>query len=127
MEWLASLLVKTGIAAFGDSFFKPYLQHLTDEGKIAADLAKQELDLQKREAELSTQLRIAQIGRWYEPEHLFSYVLVFYFSKVVVWDIMLDLGSTPPLRGSIAEWAGMIMLALFGKRGIENVARILRK
>ena len=31
------------------------------------------------------------------------------------------------LTGEVATWAGMIMLFYFGKRGIENVARILKR
>jgi hypothetical protein len=36
-------------------------------------------------------------------------------------------GSTDPLTGEVAGWAGMIMLFYFGKRGFENVARILKR
>jgi hypothetical protein len=39
---------------------------------------------------------------------------------------MLGLGSTPSLKGLVGEWAGLIILYLFGKRGIENVARIMK-
>jgi hypothetical protein len=86
-----------------------------------------ELDLQSREAELQTQLRIAQIGKWYEPEHLFGYILVTYFGKCIVWDKVLALGSTDTLGGDIQTWAGLIVITYFGKRGIENVARILAR
>jgi hypothetical protein len=98
--------------------------------KTAADLAARELALQQREAELTVELRKAQIGRWYEPEHLFGYTMVVYFAKVVLWDKVLGPvtgGSTDPLAGDVATWAGMIMLFYFGKRGFENVARILRR
>jgi len=36
-------------------------------------------------------------------------------------------GSTDPLAGEAATWAGMIMLFLFGKLGFENIARILKR
>jgi hypothetical protein len=97
---------------------------------IAADLAGRELVVQQREGELQTQLRIAEIGHWYEPEHLFGYVMVIYFAKVVLWDKVLGAltgGSTDALTGESATWAGMIMLFYFGKRGFENVARILKR
>jgi hypothetical protein len=32
---------------------------------------------------LQAELRKAQIGHWYEPEHLFGYVMVIYFAKIV--------------------------------------------
>ena len=40
---------------------------------------------------------------------------------------MLKLGATDAITGQGAEWAGWIMLFYVGKRGFENVARIIRK
>jgi len=40
-------------------------------------------------------------------------------------DKVLALGSTDAVAGSVADWAGAIMAFYFGKRGIENVARIV--
>ena len=95
--------------------------------QIAADLAGRELAVQQVEIQAQTQLRIAQIGKWYEPEHLAAYIFVAYLAKVVVYDVMLGLGSTDPIRGNVGEWMGMIAVFLFGKRGIENVARIIKR
>ena len=50
--------------------------------------------------------------------------LVFY-GKVLLWDKCLGWGSTDAVAGSVADWAGAIMAFYFGKRGIENVARIV--
>ncbi len=50
--------------------------------------------------------------------------LVFY-GKVLLWDKVLALGSTDAVTGEVAHWAGAIMAFYFGKRGIENVARIV--
>lgn len=99
----------------------------TDRGKIDADLAARELSVQTREIEVQGQLRIAEIGKWYEPDHLASYIFVAYIAKVVIWDVMLGLGTTDPIRGSVGDWMGLIAAFLFGKRGIENVARILKR
>jgi hypothetical protein len=95
--------------------------------RIAADLASRELEVQQAEIAAQTQLRIAQIGHWREPEHLASYIFVAYLGKVVVWDTMLGLGSTPPIKGAVGEWMAMIAMFLFAKRGIENVARIIKR
>ena len=110
--------------------YKAKLDSTNTRAHIDADLAARELALQQREAELQTELRKAQIGRWYEPEHLFGYVMAIYFGKVVLWDKVLGHitnGTTDPLGGDVAAWAGMIMLFYFGKRGFENVARILKR
>ena len=95
--------------------------------RIAADLAARELAVQEAEIAAQTQLRIAQIGRWHEPEHLAAYIFVAYLGKVVVWDSMLGLGSTPAIKGAAGEWLALIAMFLFGKRTIENVARIIKR
>lgn len=95
--------------------------------RIAADLAARELAVQQREIEVQSQLRIAEIGKWYEPDHLAAYVFVAYLAKVVVWDTMLGLGTTSPILGNVGEWLGWIAAFLFGKRGFENIARIIKR
>ena len=98
--------------------------------KIAADLASRELVVQQAEIAAQAQLRIAQVGHWSEPEHLFGYIMVVYFGKCVIWDKVLGSltgGSTDAITGDVGTWAGWIMLAYFGKRGIENVARIIKR
>lgn len=98
-----------------------------DHDKLTVDLAAKEIVIEQRELELQTQLRIAQIGRWYEPEHLFGYILVFFIGKVMIWDAALHMGSTDAVKGTVGDWAGWIMAFYVGKRGIENVARILKR
>ena len=94
---------------------------------IAADLAARELAVQQRETEVQGEYKRALIGHWYEPTNLFGYVMVIYFAKIVLWDKVLKLGVTDAITGQGAEWAGWIMLLYVGKRGVENVARILRR
>ena len=94
---------------------------------IAAGLAARELEVQRREIEVEGEYKRALIGRWYEPTNLFGYIMVIYFGKIIVWDKVLNLGVTDAITGQGAEWAGMIMLFYIGKRGIENVARILKR
>ena len=47
--------------------------------------------------------------------------------KCVVWDTILGLGTTPPLKGDVSIWAGLVMSFYFGKRTFENVARIVKR
>ena len=95
--------------------------------KISADLAAGEIAAQTAEINAQAQLKIAQVGHWYEPEKLFAYSLWFYFSKVYIYDAALGLGSTDAVRGEVAIWGGLVIAFYFSKRGIENVARIIRK
>lgn len=97
------------------------------ESKIAANLAAGEIAAHTAETQAITQLKIAQVGHPWEPEKLAFYVTLAFYTKCLVWDKMLALGTTDPLTGDVSVWAGMIMGFYFTKRGFENVARIIRK
>lgn len=125
LAWLGNLLGGPFAKAAVDAY-KAKLTSENSQEKIASELATRELDVEQRELELQTQLRIAQIGKWYEPEHLFGYIMVIFFGKIVIWDKVLALGTTDPIKGDAATWAGWIMLAYFGKRGVENAIRIFK-
>lgn len=84
-----------------------------------------ELDVQRAEIEAQTQYRLATVGRWYEPEKLMGYAVAVYIAKLLVYDKVLGLGSTDPLGGWIETTANLIVAFYFGKRGAENVARIV--
>ena len=124
--WLASLITGPLFSTVLDGY-KAKLAAGTDQDKLAADLAARELTVQQAEIQAQQQLKVAEIGRWYEPEKLFAYVVLVYFAKLLLWDKVLRLGATDPLTGDAAKWAGMIMSFYFLKRGFENVARIWRR
>ena len=126
MNWLLSLLSEPLLGGIVDAY-KARLAAGNDKDRIAADLAGRELQVQAREMELQTQLRIAQVGRWYEPEKLMGYGVAVYVLKLLVFDKVLGLGTTDPLAGWVESTANLIVMFYFGKRGFENVARILRK
>ncbi|MFL6574325.1 MAG: hypothetical protein ACJ8G4_21420 [Burkholderiales bacterium] len=124
-QWFAG----KGFETLADAY-KAKLAAGNDRERTAADLAARELAVAQREIELQAQLRIAEMGRWYEPTHLFGYVMVAYFGKVILWDKVLGAlthGSTDAITGDVATWASWIMLFYVGKRGFENVARILKR
>jgi hypothetical protein len=125
-SWLASFITGPVIKGVIDGY-KAKLAAGNNSEKIAADLAARELAVQQTEIQAQNQLRAAEIGKWWEPSHLAEYIFVAYFGKAVVWDTLLGLGSTPELHGLVGGWLGLIAMFLFGKRGIENVARILKR
>lgn len=126
LTWLASFL--TGpLLQSGVDAWKAKLQSDSDKDKIAADLAGRELVVQQRELELQTQYRIAELGRWYEPDKLMGYAVAIYVAKLLVYDKVLGLGSTDPLAGWIEVTANLVVASYFAKRGFENVARILKR
>lgn len=124
--WLASLIGGPIVTGLIDAY-KAKLAAGNTQDKLAADLAARELSVQQAEIAAQAQLRIAEIGHWYEPDHLFGYIMVLYFAKVVVWDVTLGLGSTDPLRGEVATWANLVIVSYFGKRTFENVTRIWKR
>lgn len=130
--WLAPILSFLGGPVISGAIgaYKAKLEAGNTAERIAADLAGRELQVQQRELEVQSQLKVAQIGHWYEPEHLFGYTMVIYFGKIVLWDKVLGYftdGSTDALAGDAATWAGAVMSFYIGMRGFQGVARILRK
>lgn len=122
--WLISLVGGPIISAAVDVYKSKIAAGNTTE-KIAADLASRELQVQQAEIEADAKLRQAEIGRWYEPDHLMGYATALYYGKLLVWDKMLGLGSTEPLTGFAASTATAIVVCYYVKRGTENVSRIL--
>jgi hypothetical protein len=102
------------------------------DSKIASDLAAGEIAAQTAETSAQTQYRIAEIGHWYEPDKIMGYCVAVYIAKLLIWDKVLGLGTTDGLC-KIGDncWAGWvantIVIFYFGKRGFENVARIIRR
>jgi hypothetical protein len=128
LGWLGNLLG----GPFARAAVEAYRAKLAADNaseKIAADLAARELAVEQRERELAAQLLAAEQGRWYTalPRPLFASAFIIYVWKVVVWDEVLGLGSTPPLSGDVAQWAMIVLTAYFGGRSLEKVARILAR
>jgi hypothetical protein len=97
------------------------------ESKIAADLAAGEIAAQQIEIQQTTALKIAEIGHPWEVEKLFAYVTLVYYSKLLIWDKVLGLGTTDPLVGFAATTATAVISFYFIKRTFENVARIIKR
>lgn len=128
-KWLASLLTGPIIQGALDGY-KAKLEAGNKSEKLATDLAIRELQVEQRESELNTEYKRALIGHWYEPTQLLGYIMVAYVGKVVVYDKVLGfwtMGTTDRIDGAVGEWAGLIIMFLVGKRGIENVARIIMR
>ncbi len=128
LGWLGNLLGGPFAKAAVDAYRAKLSAENTSE-KIAADLAARELAVEERERELAAQVVIAEQGRWYTalPRPLFAAAFIIYVWKVVVWDLVFGLGSTPALSGDVAQWAMIVLTAYFGGRSLEKVARILAR
>jgi len=128
LTWLGNLLGGPFARAAVDAYRAKLSAENTSE-KTAADLAARELAVEQREKEVAAQIVIAEQGRWYTalPRPMFALAFIIYVWKVVVWDVVLGLGSTPALKGDVAQWAMIVLTAYFGGRSLEKVARILAR
>lgn len=102
------------------------LQATNTSEKTAADLAAAEIAAQTAEVQEQTKYRIAEIGHWYEPDNLMGYLAVFLLGKLIIWDIILDLGTTNLHQGLVTGTVNLIVAFYFGKRGFENIAKIIK-
>ncbi len=105
--------------------YREHLKATTTDKQTAANLAGQEIASQTAETTSIYSLRIAQIGHPWEPEKLAMYITLIFYGKIMVWDKVLGLGTTDPVGGAAAIWAGMIMGFYFTKRGAENITTII--
>jgi hypothetical protein len=124
-SWLASLIggpVVTGLI----NAYKARLDAANTRDRIAADLAAKEIEADIDARRQATALLIAEQGRWYTAivRPLLAAPVIIYLWKVIVWDKVLGLGTTDPLGGAVAEWAGLIVTTYVGGRTVEEVARI---
>lgn len=55
----------------------------------------------------------------------FATPLVIFMWKVILWDIVLGLGSTDAIRGQVAEWANTIIISIFGTTGAITVGKMV--
>lgn len=125
-SWLASFLGGPVISGL-ISAYKAKLDAGNTAANIAADLAGRELAVQGQEIEAQKAIRIAEVGKWWEPDKLMGYAVAVYFGKLLIWDKVLGLGSTDPLAGWASTTANLIVMFYFGKRGFENIARIIKR
>src|ERR1700688_4345054 len=126
--WLALMQLIGGPVVSGlIGVYKAHLQATTADATIAADLAGKEIAAQQIEIQAQAQLKTSEIGHPWEPEKLAFYIVLIFFAKCVVFDTVLGLGTTPPLKGDVSSWSGLIVSFYFGKRAFENVARIIKR
>ncbi len=127
-SWITSLIGGPVIAGLINAY-KAKLDASNTRDRIAADLAVKEIEAEIEARKQSSAIIIAEQGRWYTAiiRPLLAAPVIIYLWKVIVWDKVLHLGTTDPITGMIADWAGMIVTAYVGGRSIEKVARIFAR
>jgi hypothetical protein len=109
--------------------YKARLDATNTTEHIAADLAAKEIEAEIEARKQASAIIIAEQGRWWTaaPRALVQWSFALFVAKVVVYDKVLALGSTDPLNGDVASWAGMLMAMWFGGRTIEKVAQVFKR
>jgi len=127
VNWLLSLISSPLLGKLVEAY-KAKLEAGNNSDRIAADLAIRDLELQEKERELNVKQNALDAGTFWTaaPRAIVCWSLAIYIAKVVVYDTTFHLGSTVPLRGMVAEWMGTIIVAWFGGRTLEKIARIWR-
>jgi hypothetical protein len=114
LSWLSG----GAINAIGKQLIHAY------EIKVSAQNDQQRIEADMRIAELSAQqaVLIAEQGnwltRWIRPA--FALPFVIYINKVIVWDMVLGWGTTPPLSIQMAQLLTVIAGAYFFTRPLEK-------
>ena len=127
-SWLASLIGGPVVSGLINAY-KAKLDAANTQDRIAADLAAKEIEAEIAARQQASAIIIAEQGRWYTAciRPLFAAPFIIFAWKVVVWDKVLGLGRTDALSGDVSTWAGYVIIAYFGGRSIEKVARIFRR
>jgi hypothetical protein len=109
--------------------YKAKLDAANTTDRLAADLAAKEIAAEIETRKQAAAIVLAEQGRWWTAiiRPLAALPVVVYIWKVIVIDKVLGLGSTDPISGEVATWAGVIVTTYFGGRTIEKVARIFRR
>lgn len=113
----------TKLGQLGLDFYKQKLSAENSTEAQVVDLAKRAAELDARQAELDNQLLITEQGnwvtRWVRPAWALPFVV--WTWKVVIWDAVLQWGSTPDLKGTPATLCSIIAVSYFGTRGLEKL------
>lgn len=117
-------------------FLNPILKHLEAKEKsentrhrINASVAIENIKAEKARWSAQRDIIIAEqqhwFTRWVRPVWAFPFVV--YTFKVVIWDMMLQWGSTPPLGDQMYNLMYVIAGAFFLGRSGEKIAGIIKR
>lgn len=128
LQWIANLVTGKLLESALDAY-KAKLAAGNSSERIAADMAAKELDLIARERALATQVIIAEEGRWWSalPRWVMAASVAGYFGKIMIWDKVLQWGTTDPLTGDAQTLAMAVIAFYFGGRTLEKLARIVKR
>lgn len=123
-SWLGGPIAKALVGAY-----QAHLTATTTDKQIAADLAGKEIAAQQNDVNVAANIVIAEQGAWYTAciRPLMALPFIIFTWKIIVVDKVLKMGTTDPLDPNMWGVFMAIVIAYFGGRSIEKVARILKR
>lgn len=115
--WLASLLTGPVITGLTDAY-KAKLAAVNSTDQKAVDLAVADLNAQIEARRDAAALASTPLGIIQEA---FGWVAFAYFAKIIVWDKMLEWGSTDPIKGDMASVYTVVISLYFGGPIVSGV------
>lgn len=106
MTWLFSFL--PSLLGFASKGLDYYMKKADNNTQLALEMMRVD--------QAANQVRIASMGHpaWWLAWLLFVLPYGLLTAKVIIWDTMLGLGTTPALRGTVAEWGHIVVASIFG-------------
>ena len=128
MQWLIGFIGGPVIRGLLDAY-NAKLKAGNVDNRIAADLAAGEIAAQRNDVEVAAKIVIAEQGRWYTAaiRPLMALPFIVFTWKVIVFDKVFGMGSTDALDPNMWGVFMAVVVAYFGGRSIEKVARILKR
>ncbi len=125
--WLAQFLTAPIINGFLSAYQKK-LDASNTTGAQAVEVTKAALLAEVENRKANKEIISAQQGSWYTawPMVLVQAGAALFFVKCVVWDTMLDLGTTPRLNGDVSTTYNLVMSFWFGGVAVRGVVATVR-
>ena len=124
LQWLAQFLTAPIVNGFLNAY-RAKLAAANAQGAQAVEVARAALLAEIEARKSANAVILAEQGRWYTAiiRPLLAAPVVIYLWKVIVWDIVLGLGTTDALAGDVATWSGAIVTTYVGGRSLEKIAK----
>src|SRR5262249_32191535 len=110
LQWLAQFPPAPIVNGFLDTY-RAKLAAANAQGAQAVEVARAALLAEIEARKSANAVILAEQGRWYTAivRPLLAAPVVIYLWKVIVWDIVLGLGTTDPIGGHVPHWAACIV------------------
>lgn len=114
LDWLNPLNAITGSL---ERAYTAKLNAANDAGRIKA-----EVEIANLEARRDVILSAAVNDKWWSPRTIMGWAAAIYVGKIVVWDTVLQLGSTPNPGSQVTGIVQVIVAFYFAAKGVEMAA-----